>query len=388
MQMQRMDDTALKAYGRVLKSSYDESPALYKHPLELSAEQPIRLYCTSDKWIVDYDDGMSLLVICQDDDSKTKHVFYLDRPVELFAGVHFFIVPFQRKCSVLIYTPDEAELESVCSTIEANDFSYSTGLKLDKLYTFFYQESANNFFFRGESHEPLELIYVDKGTLHNVINGTDYSLEQESLIIISSNAWHIQHSKDSVCFMTVSFTLKDSNLPENSLNRIFVPNAQMKSIIRQMIAERDNQSIYFHDYLEGLLQILLINLVRSAASDGLLNTKPPLPSTEYASTEVLNRAIKIITDNIGKRISLEYLAAESFVSVSHLSKIFNTYLGMPPGKYINRIRLEECKRLLRETPMQISEVSKFMGYSSVQQFSKQFRHCFGISPTEYLKMIC
>lgn len=387
MQMRRLDDTVLKAYGKVSRDGFKNYPHCGRHMLELNCEEPTQIYCANSKWIIDYDSGMSLLVIYEQDDVQTKHVFYLDRPVELFSGVHFSIVPFQRQCKVILYTADTLPPKPVGLADNSDGFSYSTSMKLEKLYTFFYQESSNNFFFRGESHDPFELVYVDKGVLHNVINGTDYPLEQGSLIIINSNAWHIQHSANSVCFMTLAFTIKDGALPESAVNRVFVPNTQMKQLIRQMIAERENQELYFHDCLESLLQMLLIQIARHINSSDALTTKPPLPSTERASKDVLDRAINVVTSNISKRLTLEELAAESFVSVSHLIKVFNAQLGMSPGKYINRMRLEECKRMLRETPMQISEVSKRMGYSSVQQFSKQFRHYFDISPTEYLKMI-
>ena len=60
---------------------------------------------------------------------------------------------------------------------------------------------------------------------------------------------------------------------------------------------------------------------------------------------------------------------------------------MPPGKYIIRIRLEECKTLLREGELPMGEIAEKMGFSSAQHFSKQFRSCFGISPSQYVRSL-
>lgn len=101
----------------------------------------------------------------------------------------------------------------------------------------------------------------------------------------------------------------------------------------------------------------------------------------------MDTAVQIISQRIRKKMTLEELASSVHVSVSYLYRIFNSYIGMPPGKYIARIRLEECKTLLREGELSMGDIAKTMGFSSAQHFSKQFRRYFGITPTEYVKSL-
>lgn len=387
MLTQRLSGAALKGVGAVLPSAQDAAANLHRHALTLRADEPARLFTASDTWVLDYESDMALLAL-YDEDGCAARSFYLDRAVALYPGVRFAVVPLRGTCGVALYTPSEEPPLSRALPDAAAEFGYSTSLKLERLYTFFYQESASNFYFRGEQHEPYELVYVDRGALHNVIGGADILLSQQSLLIIDRDNWHMQYAEEGVCFLTLSFSLKEGALPPACLNRRFALNARMKPLVGRLMGEREAQGPYFHDYAESLLQILLIELARCAeAEGGAAGDRPALPSTERAGEAILDRALQIISENIGGRLSLEALASELFVSVSYLTKLFHAQLGMPPGKYITRIRLEECKALLRDQSMPVGEVSRRMGFSSVQHFSKQFRRCFGISPTEYLKML-
>lgn len=48
--------------------------------------------------------------------------------------------------------------------------------------------------------------------------------------------------------------------------------------------------------------------------------------------------------------------------------------------YLNTIRIEESKRLLKETTMQISEIAFSVGYNNVQHFNRVFKESVGVAP--------
>lgn len=51
--------------------------------------------------------------------------------------------------------------------------------------------------------------------------------------------------------------------------------------------------------------------------------------------------------------------------------------------YLNNIRIEEAKRLLKETQLNINEIAYKVGYSSPNSFNRVFKSFVGITPTEY-----
>ena len=127
--------------------------------------------------------------------------------MQLSPGVLFSIIPLGENCTARITLQYGDTLEFVESPDEAVQSSASPQLQITKIYTCFYQESAREFYFRGERHTPYELTYVDQGSLHNLVNGADMVLHQGEMAIIGRDDWHMQYSDEQVRFLTITFDL-------------------------------------------------------------------------------------------------------------------------------------------------------------------------------------
>lgn len=387
MQTQNLSSVSLRGYGNVVPDAAERKNALSRQTILVESSAPVGCYETDAPWILEYESGMPLLVLYSGADPQQAQTFYLDRTVCLHPGVRFSIIPLRDRCAVNLYRPGDAPAAPVETIGVSLLHTCLPQIECEELYTFFYQESAHDFYFHGERHEPYEMVYVDKGSLHNVVNGQDCLLAQQELMFIGSNDWHIQYADHSVSFLTLSFSMKTA-VPSCLINRRLPLNAAMLELVGQMLRERSAQHPYSYDYLESLLRILLIELARAAQADEQARpAKPSLPSTACAENQIVDAALQIISQRIREKLSLEELADAVHVSVSYLHRVFNSHLGMPPGKYIARIRLEECKALLREGKLSMGDLAKTMGFSSAQHFSKQFRQCLGITPTEYVKSL-
>ena len=99
----------------------------------------------------------------------------------------------------------------------------------------------------------------------------------------------------------------------------------------------------------------------------------------------IEKAMQAVSAHIRGRYAVPELAAEVNVSPTHLSNLFQRYLGVSPAKYITRIRIEECKALLTDGEMSVGEIASLMGYSSIPHFCKQFRQWTGSSPAEFAR---
>ena len=117
--------------------------------------------------------------------------------------------------------------------------------------------------------------------------------------------------------------------------------------MESMLRERADPGLCSYDCLAALLQLLLIGLLREEAS-GKKSAPAPLPATQRAEHRIVEQALRLLADRAGRKLSLRELAAALNVSVPYLCRLFDEHLGMPPGRYISKIRLEECKALLRE----------------------------------------
>jgi AraC-like DNA-binding protein len=95
--------------------------------------------------------------------------------------------------------------------------------------------------------------------------------------------------------------------------------------------------------------------------------------------------IDFLNANLHRRISLAGLAEEANISSSRLSHIFKTAVGLSPGEYLRRLRMEKARHLLATSPLRSKEIMAMAGYNSKSHFVRHFRKSFGLSPSEYRK---
>lgn len=66
-----------------------------------------------------------------------------------------------------------------------------------------------------------------------------------------------------------------------------------------------------------------------------------------------------------------------------LNRLFQEAYGIPPGKYLNNVRLQEGIRLLTETSEPVKEIAKSCGYESAGYFTKVLHRQTGHTPRSF-----
>ncbi len=79
------------------------------------------------------------------------------------------------------------------------------------------------------------------------------------------------------------------------------------------------------------------------------------------------------------------LAGRLEVSQEYLTRTFRACTGMTPGKYLNRLRVEHAKLLLRQPGHTVAFVSDACGFSNGNYFARVFRQFTGMNPREYVQ---
>ena len=118
---------------------------------------------------------------------------------------------------------------------------------------------------------------------------------------------------------------------------------------------------------------LLINAAEAACRGG----------TKRVSSLSLDRMTGYIGENISERITPDSLSKAFGLSKEHICSLFRSGLGMTVSEYVNMIKLDRAMELLSNSSMNISQISEYLGYSSVYYFSKIFKSRFGVSPSHY-----
>ncbi|WP_409342521.1 helix-turn-helix domain-containing protein [Paenibacillus sp. MBLB4367] len=82
-------------------------------------------------------------------------------------------------------------------------------------------------------------------------------------------------------------------------------------------------------------------------------------------------------------LSLNYLASEFKLSVSHVSRLFKEQTERNFIDYLMDIRMRKAKELLAGSDMLIRDVSGAVGYTNVNSFVRIFKKSTGFTPGEY-----
>ncbi|MEM1434233.1 MAG: helix-turn-helix domain-containing protein [Pseudomonadota bacterium] len=90
-----------------------------------------------------------------------------------------------------------------------------------------------------------------------------------------------------------------------------------------------------------------------------------------------------IEEHLSVPLTVADMADFCAMSTRSLQRRYKAVLGTTPMKTLSRFRLQKARTLLGGTDVQISQVAQQCGFGSVQQFSKDFKGAFGISPNAF-----
>jgi AraC-like DNA-binding protein len=99
----------------------------------------------------------------------------------------------------------------------------------------------------------------------------------------------------------------------------------------------------------------------------------------------LEEALHLMYENIDGKLKVSDLAERANMSESHFSKAFKESLGKSPLEYLNGLRLEKARHMLKSSDKNLSEIAYACGFNTSSYFSRYFRSVMGCSPREYQK---
>jgi len=90
-----------------------------------------------------------------------------------------------------------------------------------------------------------------------------------------------------------------------------------------------------------------------------------------------------VVEHLPEPLSVTRLAAAAGMSSRSLARWCRTQLGESPAQMVRRLRLEEAKRLLEETPLTVKEIGARTGLGDASTLWRVFTEYAGITPGAY-----
>ena len=97
----------------------------------------------------------------------------------------------------------------------------------------------------------------------------------------------------------------------------------------------------------------------------------------------IERAKEYMTDNFVRDVSLMVLASFCHVSPFHFSRVFKSFTGFSPFKFLVSIRLKHAELLLKNTRLPVSDIAFLSGFNSIEHFTASFTSKYSTPPARY-----
>lgn len=227
-------------------------------------------------------------------------------------------------------------------------------------------------------HPHCELIYVVKGRIPTVIDGTEHLLQAGEISILFPYLTHsYAASEDAEAIVllfnptaTIFSRLLLTKKPQSyhTDGRPFLPILQR--ILSLTEQGRDKTAISYLNALIGEITDLL-----------------PLTDSDQQADDITVRILEYCSEHFTEDVTLNRIAEDLYVSTSYVSKIFANKLKYNFRDYINALRIDKAKGLLEQTDLKISDVMYECGFNNQSSFNRIFRTFCSLSPREY-KNIC
>ena len=288
-----------------------------------------------------------------------------------------------------------------------NTIGYKTQkvLNITSIRSIAYFDVDSSFSDNAKSFEEWELVYVDRGECYVSVEEEPLLLHQGELYFHKPFENHFLHLEQNMNANIFSISFRCASVAMRFFeNKKIVAGINTKQHISAIIHEISNS--YFLPFnspqITGFeyksdkflwagdqtifmrLELMLIELIRA---DGTFYDKPnPFLKKEIVNDDLCLKVFEYMELHINEKLSMEDLSRALSFSKSYISKRFASVCGCTIIDYFNQMKINEAKRLIRDTNRTFFEISDMLMFSNSHYFSNTFKKHTGMTPTEYKKV--
>lgn len=250
------------------------------------------------------------------------------------------------------------------------------------------------FFDSGGRYGGITLLYLLKGRVEVLLDGTQHVLAEGRILLVNKGArYEIRGDGDNIVialeissqyfaryysgYFYHKFRLGPGLHP--AFKAVYVESVLLL-MARVASAEIGAHSEFALLEINRLLSEIMLILVSYFKDE---------ESGEAAEQRRYSRRIENVTaflnDNFRHDISLRELAEREFVSMAHLSRQFRSEVGTKFSDYLTRLRFESAVFDLLNTDKSVFAVASDNGFSNARQFAALFKSLYHETPAAYRK---
>ncbi|WP_167859212.1 AraC family transcriptional regulator [Paenibacillus cymbidii] len=255
------------------------------------------------------------------------------------------------------------------------------------------------------------LCYVLQGELHVSIDANEpVAVPERTMVYFPAGVWHetwvaspqnvyyigihFDYFSETAPFLPEDITVNERNVRDIRFGAepiidgvapfpartAMSLSGQSELLLDAIVNEYHNQSPTYPISSRGLLLQLFALLWKERDRQRLLS-----PNAKYK--EQLSELAGKMELSYHEPWTNERMARILNMHEDYVPKLFKLAFGTTPFHYLQHLRLQEAKRLLRETDMKVETIGRRVGYCDLHYFSRLFHKAIGLSPSEYRKSL-
>lgn len=242
-----------------------------------------------------------------------------------------------------------------------------------------------------------EIIFILEGEAVMAYNGQRFNIQTGQMVIVPEGIIHDVRYVSPVHTRMLLVGIRLDEEIEPWIRNVFSQNLldegvklrtypqNLRVLFDMLIDEYFNRDEQSHQMIVSLINVLLVQCCRQYSD---VRREPLVPLSVNATTDILTSQLcQYIREHAVEMTSLEELSREFSYSYSYLSHHFKRVAGYSIKDYWDHYRFEHVLQLMRDPTLSITEISERVHYQSIHTFSRSFRSKFGMSPSEFRKML-
>lgn len=249
------------------------------------------------------------------------------------------------------------------------------GLKTDDFAFEYVESEADHPIFReSHCHAQFEMIAVADGDITVMLEGQNYRLKENQIIIIPPLCYHSVTSNGKGSYRRITALFDIDAIPSVLQNEFIkcgrdtvIDASRMKKI--KEIYQKKDPSFY-----APLLQSMMIEIFYDAL-------QIPQESAKNETDEFIKKTIQYVDSHLHEKILLDDLARYTSRSKSSFCHLFEAKMNISPKQYILQKKLALAEKLIDEgVPHTVAAMQ--VGYENYSNFYRIYTKHFGTPPTK------
>jgi len=142
------------------------------------------------------------------------------------------------------------------------------------------------------------------------------------------------------------------------------------------------------DYNEFVKNAITVNELKAYVLNVMVSLAKEIDETIDSTSineqrMVIEKAKLFIRDHLSEKVNLKLISEQVYLSETYFSFLFKKVTGVTYIDYIQKLRMNEAKKLLVTTTFKVYEIAEMIGYSDYKYFSVQFKKYVAMTPKDY-----